>query len=150
MSCVYPPPHTLHWKCTQTIMRLQKSAEHLTPENSKVSTCNIKFETTWFWDHHPLVKSCECTGGGDTPFKTVIYMGLILSSVWYFCLYGVQFYCTSSRRDLVCLGCSFRYWFLAASRLVARFARVRALRARCGPFGPAPARGVCVLEVACL
>ena len=33
--------------------------------------------------------------------------------------------------------CSFRYWFLAASRLVARFARVRALRARCGPFGPA-------------
>ena len=37
--------------------------------------------------------------------------------------------------SIVCLVCSFRYWFLAASRLVARFARVRALRARCGPFG---------------
>ena len=39
--------------------------------------------------------------------------------------------------SIVCLVCGFRYWFLAASRLVARFARVRALRARCGPFGPA-------------
>ena len=72
-------------------------------------------------------------------------MGLILSYVSKFCLSSVQFYCIPGRWDVVCLvlssvvclGCSFRYWFLAASRLVARFARVRALRARCGPFGPA-------------
>ena len=50
----------------------------------------------------------------------------------------------SSRRDVVCLVlssvvclvCSFRYWFLAASRLVARFARVRAFGPAVGPSGP--------------
>ena len=66
------------------------------------------------------------------------YIRLTLSYVWYHCPYIVQFYCMSSCRNLVCLGCSFRYWFLAASRLVARFARVRALQtwglARGGPL----------------
>ena len=44
--------------------------------------------------------------------------------------------CMSSRRHFVCLVFSFRYNGLAALALEA-FGRVRALRARCGPFGPA-------------
>ena len=58
------------------------------------------------------------------------------SYVWYFCM--------SSPWNLVCLMCgvfvclvsSFRYNGLATLALAA-FGRVRALRARCGPFGPA-------------
>ena len=62
------------------------------------------------------------------------------------------YFCLSSRRDLVCLMCgifvclvpgfivclgsSFRYNGLATLALAA-FGRVQALRARCGPFGPA-------------
>ena len=81
------------------------------------------------------------------PFKAVISLALILSYVWNLCLSRVQFYCMLGRQDVirlvlnsvVCLVCSFKYWFLAASRLVARFARVRALRPRCRPLGPAEA-----------
>ena len=47
-----------------------------------------------------------------------------------------QFYCMSSVGHLVCLVSSFRYNSLAMLALAA-FGCVRALRARCGPFGPA-------------
>ena len=75
---------------------------------------------------YPLINALE--GGGGIH----IYMSYSVLRIVFLLVYTNQFYCMSSCRNLVCLGCSFRYWFLAASRLVARFARVRALRARCG------------------
>ena len=56
----------------------------------------------------------------------------------------VQFFCVSSRwifvclvfGFIVCLVSSFRYWFLAASRLVARFAHVARFARWACPSGP--------------
>ena len=64
-------------------------------------------------------------------------MAFILSYVWRFCLSSPGFCCLSSRRALVCLVYSFRSWFLAASRLVARLARV-ARSARWAGASPLP------------
>ena len=57
-------------------------------------------------------------------------------TVGIFCLSSPQFHCLSSLWHFVCLVGGFRYNSLATLALAA-FGRVRALRARCGPFGPA-------------
>ena len=57
-----------------------------------------------------------------------LVVGLSLSYVWQFCLFSPWFYC--------CAVIGSRYNGLA-TLLLAAFGRVRALRARCGPFGPA-------------
>ena len=64
----------------------------------------------------------------------VIYVALGLSYVRHFRLFSHRIYCLSSRGHFVCLVDSFRYNSLPTVALVG-FGRMRALCARCGPFG---------------
>ena len=63
-------------------------------------------------------------------------MALNLSYVRYFCLSNSWIFVCLMLGFIVCLVSSFRYNGLATLDLAA-FGRVRALLARCGPFGPA-------------
>ena len=71
--------------------------------------------------------------GGDTPCTEPfpVHYRCLMCSI--FCPSSPLFYCKSSRVRFVCLVCSFRYNGLATLAL-AVFGRVRAPRARCGPF----------------
>ena len=98
----------------------------------------------WPDDHPPINNAL---GGGGSPialvhFRCVMHgsyfvlcVELCLSSRWMFVCLVVRT-CLSSHRHFVCLVCSFRYWFLAASRLVARFAGVARFARWAGPSGP--------------
>ena len=82
--------------------------------------------------------------GGGIPFALKLFQCIIATlCVAFFVRLVPNFIvcpvigtCLSSRGHFVCLVCSFRYNGLATLALAA-FGRVRALRARCRPFGPA-------------